>query len=487
MAWRGTGLVLLITALPLLFVLWVQPDARSIGDASTVAGLAGYPVVLAAAVVLHLTWRHTGELCLSWLSAGLLVAAAQGFSLAGLHVAYGDEVTANPAALLVLAALFCAAVLAALLTTSDAVPVVHPAVVGLLLAVASAIAAAAVPSVDLRSVLDGGARNMLGGAAAALLLVLLVLLTRVLRRLARESVPTWGHRRLVLGFLALVASPLPWLAGSESRLGGLSAIALQLTAVGLLSSLSLALISQLRADSAGELADLRRQVDEVERRDQFHREQLHELNASIAGIVSASRLIHDPSVSLPAERLVQLRHVMESELTRLERMAHGDASSVGDCDLDEVLESVVLAQRIQGRTVECTRTGLRVKTDREYLAEALTTLLNNAARHASGSPVRVTVAHDDTRVSIRVSDFGPGVPPDVAERLFGFGARGASSPGLGIGLAVAQRLMEESGGTLTLVEDTVRGATFEIALPSSEPVRHGAETRSARGAAPASA
>ncbi len=395
------------------------------------------------------------------------MAAAQAFALAGAYVGFGEAIVDRSVVLVVLAALFVLALCVVLRLTSGPTPVARPALLATLVAGGSAVLVYAVPSLDAGRSLGLSLLSAVGGAAATVLLATLLYLTRLLHELAEHSLPAWAQRRAVVGFLALVVSPLPWLAGTGRWTVGVLALALQLTAVAMLVSLSLALIDQRGLDRAQTLASLRHQVDEAERRNQDHRARLHELKASIAGIASATRLIHDPAVSLPPERMVQLRDVMESELTRLQRMAHGDATQIGDWELADVLESVVLAQRIQGRNVEWSQTDAWVRTDREYLAEVLTTLLTNAARHAPGSPVRVSVASDDTRVSIRVSDFGPGVPPDVAERLFTFGGRAEGSPGLGIGLAVAQRLMEDSDGELRLVCDTVYGATFEITLPAA--------------------
>lgn len=69
-----------------------------------------------------------------------------------------------------------------------------------------------------------------------------------------------------------------------------------------------------------------------------------------------------------------------------------------------------------------------------------------------------------TRLLLELRDEGPGVPPEIAERLFDpFVTRGKKS-GTGLGLAVARRFIEDHGGTIELAK-TGSGAGFLIALP----------------------
>ena len=69
-------------------------------------------------------------------------------------------------------------------------------------------------------------------------------------------------------------------------------------------------------------------------------------------------------------------------------------------------------------------------------------------------------------------DDGPGVPDDLRGSLFAWGARGPTSPGQGIGLQLAKRLMVEQAGNLTLESDgRPGGATFVLSIPSSPPGR----------------
>jgi signal transduction histidine kinase len=52
--------------------------------------------------------------------------------------------------------------------------------------------------------------------------------------------------------------------------------------------------------------------------------------------------------------------------------------------------------------------------------------------------------------------------------LFTTGARDPNSPGQGLGLSIAKRLMSERGGSLVLADSPTNGATFVARLPASE-------------------
>ena len=77
----------------------------------------------------------------------------------------------------------------------------------------------------------------------------------------------------------------------------------------------------------------------------------------------------------------------------------------------------------------------------------------------------IEVAAERERVRISVSDDGPGVPVELAGRLFEPFATGRSG-GTGLGLAAARRIAERHGGALVLESAPgARGARFSIYLP----------------------
>ena len=97
----------------------------------------------------------------------------------------------------------------------------------------------------------------------------------------------------------------------------------------------------------------------------------------------------------------------------------------------------------------------RAVGDPELLVRAILNLLDNAAKYgpASGT-VRLDAGAGHDAWWVRVSDDGPGIPPEALPRVFdrAYRADGAlRHPGSGIGLAMAKQTAERHGGTVTVV------------------------------------
>lgn len=71
---------------------------------------------------------------------------------------------------------------------------------------------------------------------------------------------------------------------------------------------------------------------------------------------------------------------------------------------------------------------------------------------------------------LRITDSGPGIPPDLLSRVFEpfFRAepgRIQTVPGAGLGLAIAREIIERSGGTLTIANGPAGGLVQTISFP----------------------
>jgi signal transduction histidine kinase len=90
-------------------------------------------------------------------------------------------------------------------------------------------------------------------------------------------------------------------------------------------------------------------------------------------------------------------------------------------------------------------------------------VLNGAQAMPSGGPIRVGVSARNGRVRLEVSDEGPGVPPDVRDRVFEPFVT-TKQDGVGLGLALTKRIVEDHGGSIGF-DPGERGTTFWIELP----------------------
>ena len=115
-----------------------------------------------------------------------------------------------------------------------------------------------------------------------------------------------------------------------------------------------------------------------------------------------------------------------------------------------------------------TATELAVQGVSKLLRRALRNLLENARRHAAGD-ITVSLRRTGDWAVIKVCDHGPGVPPDLRERIFEpfYRLPGASERdgGVGLGLALVKSIAVRHGGSVACEPHAAGGACFVIRLP----------------------
>jgi two-component system sensor kinase FixL len=110
-----------------------------------------------------------------------------------------------------------------------------------------------------------------------------------------------------------------------------------------------------------------------------------------------------------------------------------------------------------------------VVVDRVQIQQVLTNLMRNGIEAMRDSDTRLltvrTASEKPGEVAVEVSDTGPGIPDDIADRLFQpFVTTKAS--GMGIGLSIAKRIVEAHGGELNMRQNAHGGVTFRFTLPA---------------------
>lgn len=163
--------------------------------------------------------------------------------------------------------------------------------------------------------------------------------------------------------------------------------------------------------------------------------------------------------------------------------SRSDQGHRGSCSVRPVIEQTValLGTLARDRGVSIEVAGgedVVVHGDRSQICQALTNLLVNAVHAESGATVRVDVGYENGRAPlsegghegrwarISVTDEGPGVPPDLRDRIFEpFVTTKERGEGTGLGLSIAAEIIHEHGGWIAADFERPHGSRFTIHLP----------------------
>jgi two-component system sensor histidine kinase KdpD len=178
---------------------------------------------------------------------------------------------------------------------------------------------------------------------------------------------------------------------------------------------------------------------------------------------------HLDTIRQEAERL----HRLVNNLLDIGRLRSGalDIQKVPS-PIDELLESVInrLRSLLQGREVELrvAEDVPEVPMDVVQIDQVITNLIENAIKFTpAGSPISLVAVGDQERVRVTVSDRGPGIAKEDRVRIFEPFERGSTTAtGTGLGLAVADAIVQAHGGRMWVSQSPTGGAAFTFELPS---------------------
>ena len=199
----------------------------------------------------------------------------------------------------------------------------------------------------------------------------------------------------------------------------------------------------------------------------------HQLRNSVAGARMAVQLHQRQCQDADPDSLrVALRQLTltESHLQQLLTVGQPSEPRSGLCDLKQVVADVktLVLPTCKHRNVSFwvdheAGAGRPLWADATQLRQLLLNLVLNSIEAAGkGGWVRVEIAGDDDRTTLRVLDSGPGLDDQLRDRLFEPFATGKPE-GVGLGLAVSKRIAEAHGGTVDCKRQ--RPTCFEVCLP----------------------
>ena len=184
--------------------------------------------------------------------------------------------------------------------------------------------------------------------------------------------------------------------------------------------------------------------------------------AGVARMASESRRLRDLiNELLDAQRLEQAGTVME-------RMT---------LDLRAVVQEVRNRRLEHGLALEVSEPDVPIfsSIDRKRVEQVLDNLIENALKYSSGGELpQIRVWQEEAEARFAVGDHGVGIP--AAERLRVFdrfyratNAQSITDTGMGLGLYICRRIVEEHGGRIWVEPTSGGGSTFTVALPLAPP------------------
>jgi two-component system OmpR family sensor kinase len=239
--------------------------------------------------------------------------------------------------------------------------------------------------------------------------------------------------------------------------------------------------------------DQRRRSEERLRR--FVADASHELRTPLTSIRGYAELFRRGADTRPEDLAKSMANieaeaarmgVLVDDLLLLARLDQGRPLERESLDLTAVVtEAVESARAIEpDRTIELTAAAIEIIGDAGRLRQVIDNLLDNARVHAADAPVHVNVRLDGDEAVLDVADDGPGVDPEVANRIFerftrGDPSRSRGTGGAGLGLSIVAAIVDAHEGRVTASSSDGRGAVFEVRVPirgpSGQPGRPDAE------------
>lgn len=213
----------------------------------------------------------------------------------------------------------------------------------------------------------------------------------------------------------------------------------------------------------------------------FTADAAHELRTPLAGLKAQAQVALRSSSEVNRQKALRLleqgvdraTHLVQQLLTLARLDPDHELTETHSVDLANIaqyarrdLELVAREKQIDLAVGETFSWSVQGHAD--ALAILLRNLVDNAVRYTpEGGKVEISMVHEPACVLLRISDSGPGIPPEEREKVFKrfYRALGTEAPGSGLGLSIVQRIAELHRATLILGVSIYNGLQVDVSFP----------------------
>jgi signal transduction histidine kinase len=233
---------------------------------------------------------------------------------------------------------------------------------------------------------------------------------------------------------------------------------------------------------ADRLVALQEEIKRKERHAMFGRVAaglVHDLSHPIQNIGNSTRLLLRDDVD--GETRDMFRRTIERELQTLKRFMEDLRHLVKPKPIERFAMDIngSVAEMVESMRIEGERNGVRVEEhyapgpltiegDRFALGRVYRNLITNAIQAtAPGGRVTITTARAGNHIEVTFADTGSGIPPERLSAIFDDFVT-TKSRGLGLGLAISKRIVEQLDGTIAVQSEVGRGTSFTLRFPARD-------------------
>ena len=242
-------------------------------------------------------------------------------------------------------------------------------------------------------------------------------------------------------------------------------------------------------DLARQASDLQAREDAARLKEEFLSAAAHDLRTPLTVVLGQAellerRLARDPTATVDAAGVARIasesRRLRDliSEMLDAQRLEQpGAVMDRLTLDLRQVVDAVRGRQLEHGRALEVREPAAPILSsiDRMRMEQVLDNLVENALKYSTGVELpQIRVWEEAAEARFAVVDHGVGIPDTEHDRIFerfyrASNAQSITDTGMGLGLYICRRIVEEHGGRIWVEPTAGGGSTFTVALPLAPP------------------